>query len=102
MDSKSLLRFDILNTDNGFAEWNNSYLTVIDSVEKINAEFSLPLKNRTVLLIVCIKGTLELGYDMTSVKLSIKTPMAIRSETGATLDNGASSGASDTQIQSVG
>ena len=85
MDSKSLLRFDILNTDNGFAEWNNSYLTVIDSVEKINAEFSLPLKNRTVLLIVCIKGTLELGY-----------------ETGATLDNGASSGASDTQIQSVG
>lgn len=77
MDSNSLPRFDILNADNGFAEWNNSYLTVIDSVEKINAEFSLPLKNRTVLLIVCIKGTLELGYDVTSVKLVSRSIMVL-------------------------
>lgn len=77
MDNNSLPRPDILHLNGDFADWNNSYLTVIDSVEKVNADFKLPLKNRTVLLIVCIKGTLELGYDMTTVKLVERSIMVL-------------------------
>ncbi len=77
MDTSSLSQSEILRLNNDFAEWNNSYLTVIDSVEKVNAEFKLPLKNHTVLLIVCIKGSLELGYDMTSVELVTRSIMVL-------------------------
>lgn len=77
MDTSSLSQSEILRLNNDFAEWNNSYLTVIDSVEKVNAEFKLPLKNHTVLLIVCIKGSLEVGYDMSSVELVPRSIMVL-------------------------
>lgn len=77
MDIASLQQSDILQLDNGFAGWNNSCLTVIDSVEKINSEFTLPLKNHTVLLIVCIRGSVELGYDLTSAELVTRSIMVL-------------------------
>ena len=73
MDTSSLSQSEILRLNNDFAEWNNSYLTVIDSVEEVNAEFKLPLKNHTVLLIVCIKGSLNFRFDNGSVARSSDT-----------------------------
>lgn len=63
MKTDSLLSFDIQNHYGDAHDWDRSYPAVIDSVEEVNAEFKLPLKNRTVLLIVCIRGE----YDMTSI-----------------------------------
>lgn len=77
MKTDSLLCFDIEKPYDGIPDWDNSCLTVIDSVEEVNAEFKLPLKNRTLLLIVCIKGRLELGYDMTSIELGARSIMVL-------------------------
>lgn len=50
-------------------QWDDSQLAIFESVEKVNADFSLPRKNLRVLLIVCIKGSLELTYDVTTAQL---------------------------------
>jgi len=57
--------------------WSDSCLTVIDSVDEIISGFRLPLKNHTVLLIVCIKGELVVEYDMTSAKLAERFIMVL-------------------------
>lgn len=59
------------------AEWNHSCLALFDSVEQVGNEFQFPLKNSTVLLIVCTKGTLTLDYDMSSVTLSRRSIMVL-------------------------
>lgn len=77
MDKNPISRTDIMQLNAETKEWNNSYLTIFDSAESVDAEFSLPLKNHTVLLIVCINGTLDIEYDMTSVRLVKQSIMVL-------------------------
>lgn len=76
MKFDTLLHFDIKQANNA-PSWGNSFLTVLDSVEKVDAEFQLPRKNLTVILIVCIKGTLRLDYDMMSSTLDGRSIMVL-------------------------
>ena len=77
MDKNPISRTDIMRLNTDIKEWNNSCLTIFDSAESVNAEFTLPLKNHTVLLIVCINGALDIEYDVASVKLVKQSIMVL-------------------------
>lgn len=68
MDTQSLTQSNISLLNNNQAGWN-SFLAVLDSVDKVNEKFMFPRKTHTIILVACTKGSLELGYDMTTVKL---------------------------------
>lgn len=79
MEKESTSALGLINVgiNDDLSGWSDSCLTVIDSVDEINAGFRFPLKNHTVLLIVCISGTLELEYDMSTVKLMPRSIMVL-------------------------
>lgn len=64
------------SVDNSFV-WGNSCLAVFDTAEKVNAEFKLPVRNRTLLLMVCIRGELKVVYDTKSLILNSQSIMVL-------------------------
>lgn len=68
---------DIFNRNIEDIEWNNSAITIFNTVDQVNTKFHFPRKNQTVILVVCIKGTLGIGYDMNTVSLSPRSIMVL-------------------------
>lgn len=66
-----------IGINDNLSGWSDSCLTIIDSVDEIKTGFKCPLKNHTVLLIVCINGSLKVDYDMTSASLVPRSIMVL-------------------------
>lgn len=76
MNTNSLTKSNFFLLSNDQPEWN-SYLAVLDSVEKVNEVFTFPRKTHTIILVACIKGSLELGYDISTVKLEPRSILVL-------------------------
>lgn len=77
MDFNQNFTTSFLRQPQDLSQWDNSCLAVFDTVEKVNADFTMPRRNVTVLLIVCIRGALSIEYDVTSVTLAERSIMVL-------------------------